>query len=153
MIPPPYVFPSTSPAVPFRPTPDQPDGQAFVATDDVVDRPRRAACQLMRSTRSKRARNTAVVSRIQARSDRIYRGALATTVPQLRAMDALLSDLSDQRAAGVLWFYFGHQSGSASRRRPACSNRAEVPRDDVTMTPRARRSRQLADANLKCRVR
>lgn len=49
-------------------------------------------------------------SNILARSNRIYRAALAATVPQLRAMGALLSDFTDQQAADILWFYFGHQA-------------------------------------------
>jgi AcrR family transcriptional regulator len=47
---------------------------------------------------------------IQERSDRIYRQALAESLPRLREMDALQDHFTDQRATDLLWFYFGHQS-------------------------------------------
>ncbi len=47
---------------------------------------------------------------ILVRSDRIYRQALADVLPRLRELAPLRADLTDQRAADLLWFYLGHQS-------------------------------------------
>jgi hypothetical protein len=142
-----------------------------VAPDDVVDRPRRAAGQLdaldpfeecPKAPRSSRASWRAPI-------------ASTTGVGRYRASIARkgrsLSDLSDQRAADILWFYFGHQAWHTlidemswrwdeaevwlgKKAAADCSNRAEFPRDDVTddSTRAALTTTGLRETRVSCPV-